>query len=84
MKDIFILCSEHIFVGFIQNMVVLIKTKTNKKWFSLPGDIEHPAMCQMCRQDSIASTVMSYPLQNSVYDVTSLALLSHQHIRHMA
>ena len=80
----FILCTEviieHIFIGFIQNMIVFIK-KSNKIDFPQHAIIEHRAMC---RGDSKVSTVISYPLEKCVYDVTVLALLSHWHIRHMA
>ena len=46
--------------------------------------IERRAMSRTCRRDSKASTVTSYPLENRVYNVKVLALLSHRHIRHMA
>ena len=42
--------------------------------------IEHSAMCWMCRRDSKASTVTSYPLENCVYDGSVLALLSRRYM----
>ena len=54
MVNVFILCTEliieHMFIGFIQNMVVFIKNQTK---FDYPHHaiIEHCAMCRTCRRD---------------------------------
>ncbi len=57
MINIFKLCTEviieHIFVGFIQNMVVFIK-KSNKKLFPHHAIIEHRAMFRTERGNGIA------------------------------
>ena len=83
----FILCTEviieHMFVGFIQNMVVFIKNYT-KSDYPHHVIIKHRAMCRTCRWNNKGSTVMSYPLKNRVHDVIVLALLSLRHIRYLA
>ncbi len=87
MINIFILCTEviikHMFVGFIENMVVFIK-KSNK--FDYPHHaILNIAKCAE-RADGIAKPDV-IPIGKPcilVYDITVLALLSHRRIRHTA
>ena len=73
MINIFILCTE-----VIIELLVLYNQKIK---FNFPhyAIIKHCAMWRTGRWDSKASTVMSYPLENCVYDITVLALLSHRH-----
>ena len=81
MVNMFILCTEviiveHYFVGFILNMVVFVK-QTSENLFSSPHD--NLTSCHVPNEQkgsSKTSTMTSYPLENSVHDVTVLALLS--------
>ncbi len=95
MINYFILLYESIYIGLSNYFTCISSLALFKTWLYLSKNqiklniphhaiIEFRTICQMCRRDSKSSTVTSYPLENRVYDITVLVLLSHPHIRHMA
>ncbi len=89
MINIFILCTKVVIENmfgcwlYSQHCCIYQKIKSNLIFPIMHYFNIAPCAERTCPHDIKASTVMSYPLETPVYDVTILALLSHRHFRHM-